>query len=67
LKNYYLTLFKDTASIRKRSHDGVAFTEFDRNPNFIPNDILPDFVARSKNHENCSLYQMNLYKVLFIS
>jgi hypothetical protein len=26
-------------------HDGVAFAEFDRNPNFVPDDILPDFVA----------------------
>jgi len=28
--------------IRRRSHDNVAFAEFDCNPNFIPNDILPD-------------------------
>ena len=28
------------------------FAEFDRNPNFVPNDILPDFVVRSKNYEN---------------
>jgi len=36
-------------------HDGVTFTEFDRNPNFVPDDILPDFVARSKNHETVVL------------
>jgi hypothetical protein len=41
--------------IWKRSYDGVTFVEFDRNPNFIPNDILPYVVARSGNHENCSL------------
>jgi len=32
--------------IRRRLHDDVAFAEFDRNPNFIPNDILLDIVAR---------------------
>ena len=30
---------------RDQSHDDVVFSEFDRNPNFISNDILPDFVA----------------------
>jgi hypothetical protein len=29
-------LFK---KIRRRSLDDVTFTEFDRNPNFVPNDI----------------------------
>jgi len=33
--------------------------EFDRNSNFVSDDILPDFVVRSKNHENCSPYRMN--------
>jgi len=33
--------------IRRRSHDDVAFAEFDRNPNFVPDDILLDVVARS--------------------
>ena len=37
----------------------MIFAEFDRNFNFVSNDILPDFVARSKNHENYSIYQMN--------
>jgi hypothetical protein len=27
--------------------------------NFVFDDILPDFVARLKNHENYSPYQMN--------
>jgi hypothetical protein len=36
--------------------------EFDRNSNFISDDILPDFVARSKNHENCSPYRMNFIR-----
>jgi len=30
--------------IKRRSHDDVAFAEFDRNPNFISDDILPDVV-----------------------
>jgi len=26
----------------RRSHDNVTFAEFDCNPNFVPNDILPN-------------------------
>jgi hypothetical protein len=37
-------------------YDGVAFAEFDRNPNFIPDYILHDVVARSGNHGNRSPY-----------
>jgi hypothetical protein len=33
--------------------------EFDRNFNFISDDILPDFVAHSKKHGTYSPYQMN--------
>jgi hypothetical protein len=40
--------------IKRRSHDDVAFAEFDCNPNFVPDDILPDAIARSGSHENCS-------------
>jgi hypothetical protein len=40
----------------------VIFTEFDRNSNFVSDDILHDFVARSKNHENCSPYPMNFVR-----
>jgi hypothetical protein len=47
---------------RIRSHDDVAFTEFDRNPNFIPHDILSNIVARSRSHENCSLCRMNFIR-----
>jgi hypothetical protein len=32
--------------IRRKFHDDVTFAEFDRNPNFIPDDILLDIVAR---------------------
>ena len=38
------------------------FTEFDLNFNFVSDDILPDFVTRSKNHGNCSPYQMNFIR-----
>jgi hypothetical protein len=44
-------LFK---KIRRRSLDDVAFTEFDRNPNFVPDDILFDVVARLRNQRNYS-------------
>jgi len=40
----------------------VVFAEFDRNFNFVFDDILPDFVARLKNHENCSSYRMNFIR-----
>jgi len=43
-------------------HDDVTFAEFDRNPNFVLDDILPDFVARSKNHENYSPCRMNFIR-----
>jgi hypothetical protein len=33
--------------IRKRSHDDVAFVKFNRNSNFVSNDILPDVIAYS--------------------
>jgi len=33
--------------------------EFDCNFNFVFDDILPDFVAHSKNYENYSPYHMN--------
>ena len=43
-------------------HDDVAFVEFDFNFNFVSDDILPDFVARLKNHKNYSPYQMNFIR-----
>jgi hypothetical protein len=45
-----------------RSLDDVAFAEFDRNPNFVPDDILPDVVARLRNQENCSPCRMNFVR-----
>jgi len=42
-----------------RSHDDVAFAQFERNLNFVPDDILPDVVARSGSHGNCSPCRMN--------
>jgi hypothetical protein len=35
-------------------YDDVAFAEFDRNSNFVLDDILPDVIARSGNHGNCN-------------
>jgi len=32
--------------IRKRSQDDKAFSMYDRNSNFIPDDFLPDIVPR---------------------
>ena len=40
----------------------MIFSEFDRNFNFVSNDILPDFVARSKNHGNCSSCPINFVR-----
>jgi hypothetical protein len=45
--------------IRRRSHNDITFVEFNRNPNFISNNILHDVVARSRNHGNCNPYRMN--------
>jgi len=45
-----------------RSYDDIPFAEFDRNPNFVPDDILPDVVARSGNHGNCSPYWINFIR-----
>jgi len=38
--------------------DDVAFVEFDRNSNFVPDYILPDVVACLKNQENYSSCRM---------
>jgi hypothetical protein len=32
-----------------KSQEDVAFTEYDRNPNFILDDFLPNVVPRSQN------------------
>ena len=48
--------------IRRRLHDDVAFAEFDRNLNFVPDDILLDVVARSGSHENCSPCRMDFVR-----
>ena len=31
--------------IRRRSQDDAVFVEYDRNPDYIPDDFLPDIVA----------------------
>ena len=43
-------------------HDDVAFMEFDCNSNFVYDDILPDFVTRSKNYKNYSTCWMNFVR-----
>jgi len=48
--------------IRRISHDDVTFAEFDRNFNFVPDNVLSDVVARSKSHENYSPCQMNFFR-----
>jgi hypothetical protein len=38
--------------------DDVAFAEFDRNPNFVPDYILLDVIGRLKNQKNYSPCRM---------
>ena len=56
----FLTLFNDTVSIRKRLHDGVVFTKFDCNSNFIHDYILHDVIVHLRNQENCNPYRIYL-------
>jgi hypothetical protein len=42
--------------------DDVTFAEFDLNPNFVPDYILPDVVALLRNQENCSSCRMYLIR-----
>jgi hypothetical protein len=48
--------------IRKRSLDDAVFAEFDRNSNFIIDDILLDVVARLRNHGKYSLYLIDFVR-----
>jgi hypothetical protein len=48
--------------IRRRSLDDVSFAEFDRNLNFILDDILLDVVARLRNHEKYSPYLIDFVR-----
>jgi len=45
--------------IRRRSHDDVAFAKFDRNPNFVPDDMLHNVVVLLGSYRNCSSYRMD--------
>ena len=47
---------------RRRSHNNITFAEFDRNFNFISNDILPDVIACSGSHVNYSVCRMNFVR-----
>jgi hypothetical protein len=44
--------------MRQRSLGDITFAEFDHNPNFVHDDILPDIIVRLRNQENCSLCRM---------
>jgi hypothetical protein len=48
--------------IRRRSHDDVAFAEFDRNLNYVPDEIFSDVVAHSEINGNCSQGRMNFIR-----
>ena len=48
--------------IRRRSHDDVAFAEFDRNPSYVLDDILPDVVARPESIGNNRQSRMNFVR-----
>ena len=44
------------------SHDDVAFAEFDRNPSYVPDDILLDVVACSEGNGNSRQSRMNFVR-----
>jgi len=49
-------------TLHKLDRDDVAFIEFDRNSNFIPDYILPDVAACLRNKKNCSPYHIYLLR-----
>jgi len=65
LKNQFLFLFLIvfySKKIRRRSLNDVAFTKFDRNLNFEFDDILPNVVARLRNHKKYSPYWIDFVR-----
>ena len=48
--------------IRRRSQCDITFAEYDRNPNFIPEDILPDIVPRSNNQGSQTRSRIDLVR-----
>ena len=48
--------------VRRISHDDVEFAKFDRNPDFVPDDILPDVVTCLGSHVNCSPCRMDFIR-----
>ncbi|KAG5233162.1 protein ALP [Salix suchowensis] len=48
--------------IRRRSQDDITFAEYDRNPNFVPEDILPDVVPRSNSQRSQTRSRMDLVR-----
>ena len=45
--------------IRRKSQDNIAFTEYDLNSNFIPDDFLADVVLHSQSQGNQKPSRMN--------
>ena len=45
--------------IRRKSQEDIVFTEYDRNPQFVPDDFLADVVSRSQSQGNHRPSQMN--------
>ena len=48
--------------IRRKSQGDITFTEYDRNPNFVPEDILPDIVSRSNSQRSQTRSRMDLVR-----
>ena len=48
--------------IRRKSQDDIIFTEYDRNPNFVSEDILPDIVPRSNSQGSQAYSCMDLVR-----
>ena len=48
--------------IKRRSQDDITFAEYDRNPNFVPEDILPNVVPRSNSQGSQTCSHMNLVR-----
>jgi len=48
--------------IRRRLHDDVALQNLIAIPIFVPDDILPDVVACSGSHGNCSPCRMDFVR-----
>ena len=48
--------------IRRRSQDDAVFVEYDRNPDYIPDDFLPDIVARENSQSLWTPSRMDIVR-----